>query len=501
MKFTITALSLLSFSAPIVAQVCNFSGSFDECEVDKLATSAACTHSQLADTFGLDINSEPNALDTFVKAECASARRQIKEDMLPWDRVTSRGKQFDDSFFDGGSIFNTQDHESVTGFSSNTDPDTQRLKDIAAVVLTSGGIAWPDPYIKNFNLDDSCGSQTVMCCWTATRNGATADIPLGEKNTNVCTHDIGDSPKSARVENGQSIFPGNGEGNTVCHGFFWDGPKSDYKGNLLFQVAMNYGLMTHGYVRNIPSAPMCACIEQMPTVTNAGCTSMDVVEKFKVSYSEAEDKHNIVPAGDPVITFSSCGNNLKEAYVAASMEDATNFELTKITGGDDASCDALASNKLADFGYVPKDATQIWTPIAGKGILAYPIVSEDELRVIWSNSVNKILHRRCLECDLSHKDIYYKRINDVNGELPANFDLLHTVLDSWAESDNNRLHENFELYSSYESALEGNNEWAWCNYHSRIGFPRDCGPTGYVPNQWNRFFTGSSKMVAFYVSP
>jgi len=101
---------------------------------------------------------DTSALDAFVQSECISVRAQIKEDMLPWDSVTRRGKQFDDSFFDGGFIFNTQDHRSVTGFTTQTDPDTQRLKDITSVVLESGGIAWPDPYIKKFDIVESCDS-------------------------------------------------------------------------------------------------------------------------------------------------------------------------------------------------------------------------------------------------------------------------------------------------------------------------------------------------------
>jgi hypothetical protein len=498
MKITTTALSLLSIFAGVVAQGCDYETPFHACDVATILEKTSCTAEELVVKFGLD---DTSALNAFVQSECISVRAQIKEDMLPWDSVTRRGKQFDDSFFDGGSIFNTQDHRLVTGFTTETDPDTQRLKDISSVVLTSGGIAWPDSYIKNFDLVESCDSQTVMCCWTATRNGVSADIPEDEANTNVCTHDIGDSPKSARVEDGESIFPGNGEGNTVCHGFFWDDFNSDYKGNLLFKVAMADGLMGKGYVRNIPSAPMCACIEQMPTVTYAGCTDMNVTETFKISHNELQDRYHIVPDGEPDITFNACeGKDLKEAYESANMEGTTERQLKKITGGDDESCDALASTKLADFGYIPRNSDQIWKPVAGRGLLAYPIVSAEEFREIWAGSETKILRRKCLECDLSHMEIYYKRINDIDGELPANFDLLHTVLDSWAESDKNRLGETFELYSSYDDALSGDRKWEYCNYHSHIGFPRDCGPTEYTPSQWNRFFSGgSAKTVAFYV--
>ena len=497
MKFTTSTLSILSLAA--ASQACNMTQTFTSCELAEVLDQTGCNATQFEDNVGVEAK-------YFVESQCTAVRAKIRNEMLPWDKVTVRGKQFDDSFFDGGSIFNTQDHTSVTVTNSAAVDETQRLKDISDVVLTSGGIAWPDPYIKNFNLEESCQSQTAMCCWTATRNGDSAEIPTEKANTKVCAHDIGDSPKSARVEDGESIFfPADvGGRNTVCEGFYWDGISSDYKGNLLFKVAMEDGLMGNGYVRNIPSAPMCACVEQMPTVTNAGCTKIHVTETFKISYSLDEEQHFIELSQDPEITFADCGGKaLKEAYDSA-MSAITGRELVKVIGtgtpSDDLKCETLSSTKLSGNGYVPKDPNMNWRPIAGKGILAYPIVSSDEFRDIWAQSKTKILRRKCLECDLTHMDIYYKRINDPNG-LPADFDLLHTVLDSWQESDYNRFNESFELYNSYEAAVIGDvtKRWTYCNFASNVGFPRDCGPTQYTPSQWNKFYGGSSKMVAFYV--
>jgi len=474
---------------------------FTSCELSEILFQTGCSATELQDKLG---GVEAVPATSFVENQCNALRTKIREEMLPWDKVTLRGKQFDDSFFDGGSIFNTQDHFSATNQTVSDDPETQHLKQIATYALTTGGIAWPDPYIKNFNLDDSCQSQTVMCCWTATRNGKSADIPANEANANVCAHDIGDSPKSARVKDGESIFPENGEGNTVCNGFFWDGLSSDYKGNLLFKVAMQDGLMKNGYVRNIPSAPMCACAEQMPTVTNAGCTKIHVTETFKFSYDELEEQLSIELSENQDISFEDCGE-LKTAYDNAQMRSLTGSDLVKVIGtgtaADDLACNTLSSTKLSGNGYVPKDPAMNWKPIAGRGILAYPILSPDEFRKIWAQSKTKILRRKCLECDLTHMDIYYKRINDPNDELPADFDLLNTVLDRWQESDFNRLNVNFELYNSYEAAVSGDSaqKWTFCNYASNVGFPRDCGPTQKTDHQWNKFYGGSSKMVAFYV--
>ena len=497
MKFTTSALSILSFAA--ASQACDMTQTFTSCDLAEVLVQTGCTETQFKQNVG-GVEAK-----VFVESQCTAVRAKIRSEMLPWDKVTVRGKQFDDSFFDGGSIFNTQDHKSAMTDPAAVDPETQRLLDISGVVLKSGGIAWPDPYIKNFNLEESCQSQTAMCCWTATRNGDSVEIPTEEANTKVCAHDIGDSPKSARVEGGESIFfPADAGGrNTVCEGFYWDGISSDYKGNLLFKVAMEDGLMKHGYVRNIPSAPMCACVEQMPTVTNAGCTKIHVTETFKISYSDLEEKHFIELAQDPDISFADCGA-LKEAYDSV-MSATTGLELVKVIGNgtlaDDVKCETLSSTKLSGNGYVPKDPNMKWEPVAGRGILAYPILTPDEFRAVFAQSNTKIVRRKCLECDLTHKDIYYKRISDPDGLLPADFDLLHTLLDSWQENDHNRFNESFEIYNSYEAAVAGDTSqrWTYCNFHSGVGFPRDCGPTQYTPNQWNRFYSGSGKMVAFYV--
>ena len=51
-------------------------------------------------------------------------------------------------------------------------------------------------------------------------------------------------------------------------------------------------------------------------------------------------------------------------------------------------------------------------------------------------------------------------------------------MESWSAT-NNKLGENFQLYSSLEDAKEDKNRWKYCNYDESsvgIGFPYDCGP-------------------------
>merc|ERR1712129_93212 len=74
-------------------------------------------------------------------------------------------------------------------------------------------------------------------------------------------------------------------------------------------------------------------------------------------------------------------------------------------------------------------------------------------------------------------------------------------MDQWT-LDMNELDVDFALYSSYEDALAGTNGWKYCNYdHTNVGFPRDCGPHGWVGDQWNAYprTHSSAKHNGFYV--
>jgi hypothetical protein len=67
-------------------------------------------------------------------------------------------------------------------------------------------------------------------------------------------------------------------------------------------------------------------------------------------------------------------------------------------------------------------------------------------------------------------------------------------------SSNNMLNKDFELYSTYSDAIQGTNKWSFCNYDDAgVGFPRDCGPTGFVGGQWNSKRRGGQKHWAIYI--
>jgi hypothetical protein len=142
-----------------------------------------------------------------------------------------------------------------------------------------------------------------------------------------------------------------------------------------------------------------------------------------------------------------------------------------------------------------------WVPVYTKGTLSEPYAEKNLFDAIWAQSPNQILRRKCLDCTLTHQDIYYRRF-DTNG-LPSGFDLLNLVLENWfsdSKINHNTFDVNFKLYSTYDDALTDNNEWKFCNFDDAgIGFPRDCGPLFNVSSQWNSLNRGGKSNIGFYV--
>ena len=97
--------------------------------------------------------------------------------------------------------------------------------------------------------------------------------------------------------------------------------------------------------------------------------------------------------------------------------------------------------------------------------------------------------RECSSCGSSHRDIYYKRLTDVTTFTPWSY-----ITDDWI-SNNNLLNIDFKLYSSLQNALDDTNGWTYCNYANNVGFPRDCGPNGFVGSEWNTFYSDLQRNI------
>ena len=66
------------------------------------------------------------------------------------------------------------------------------------------------------------------------------------------------------------------------------------------------------------------------------------------------------------------------------------------------------------------------------------------------------------------------------------------------------MNEQFALFSSYDDLLANRSPWSFCNYANDdpgIAFPRDCGPSGPVYNQWNSLSTAGQNVDYFVLQP
>jgi hypothetical protein len=192
--------------------------------------------------------------------------------------------------------------------------------------------------ITNF---ENCEARIAMCCWVSDRqadddNGDCA-TPYDENcvnaepsdNTDVCAVKLGRAQDSNNVKNGVTLFPGSREGKTHCHGFAWTADELDvsaiFKGNNLFQISAFDHLVTRGYVKNVPGAPMCGCVEQMPIVSRADCTEMELVQATTIEFT-ATGVVTVTPSGTWEVQFNACEgkdgkNNDLGAYVERLFDE------------------------------------------------------------------------------------------------------------------------------------------------------------------------------------
>jgi len=121
----------------------------------------------------------------------------------------------------------------------------------------------------------------------------------------------------------------------------------------------------------------------------------------------------------------------------------------------------------------------------------------------WMKSDIVYIKRECKYCVDTHKTIIYKRLTP----KPAEMDYEKLFLRDWFSDgliSGNTFNVDFQLFSNMDDAIWDENPWTFCNFNDPgIGFPRDCGPSGYVASQWTSQYRYPSLQVdvAFYVFP
>jgi len=137
------------------------------------------------------------------------------------------------------------------------------------------------------------------------------------------------SPQANHVAGGFILYPDDVEEDSHCHGFIWSDDDNDeskiYKANNLFYVSMEDHLRTRGYVRNVPGAPMCGCLEQMPTVERADCTQTSDEYLYDFQYTGVADNLFEAIVIGRKVSFDACdgetANDLASKYAQMVDDD------------------------------------------------------------------------------------------------------------------------------------------------------------------------------------
>jgi len=172
----------------------------------------------------------------------------------------------------------------------------------------------------------------------------------------------------------------------------------------------------------------------------------------------------------------------------------------RLVGDDPNNCKAAQKKQYAKNGYTrgyDHDASK-WLPVAGREALwDYTSLGARGFGDYLSHTGASIIRRVCPHCRYTHRNIFYKRITP----LPQGFDLLEDLKYEKGGSEQT-YGVDFELYSTYEDALAGANEWGCENYRKDKGFPGECNPEGGQTRDQESIFgsrSGQKQDVAYYV--
>jgi len=318
---------------------------------------------------GVTTNSEAK---TIIGEYCDEQFALQAENSKHFTDYVKKPDYFLEEYFHGGTTWNEEvQYTDESGIDRNV-----LANDASRVPLTYNGRAQNGMMLMpEYDGLGDCNNNAIYCCWAQDRqandNNGNCNTPYETDcvdkdpgdNTDLCAVDIdSNSEHAAHVAGGFSIFPDNKEGPIHCHGFAWskndDAAMSRYKANNLFYVSMYDHMYTRGYVRAVPGAPMCGCAEDMPIVSRADCTEMDIEETWRY--------HHVAGVGFSVslrnvdIAYNACqgannNNNDLEAYIERLVDEGefkeNHFERIKENIVGDGNCDDAIANLLAEKGY------------------------------------------------------------------------------------------------------------------------------------------------------
>uniref|UniRef100_A0A7S1UWQ5 DUF1349 domain-containing protein n=1 Tax=Grammatophora oceanica TaxID=210454 RepID=A0A7S1UWQ5_9STRA len=566
MKFSSLAITVAGILAavPTAQAQCNldtggFTVNFDgECNYENLKTAFSEWFSQHTSTLGscgaadarlrtlLNANDETQAAANFYDICLDGIENFAAEKKFADIPLNNGDESFIQTFYNGGTYWNedfeTDEPDGVTV--KVLRDDLRHVKEYyrSAVGARYEKIEFPT-YIQNFA--DCSSTNAAYCCWPSDRgpndnngncarnNGDDTDATCQDSdpsdNTDLCFVDAeaGNASTGYQSTGGTLVFPRddgnfrtNAEAPIHCHGLGWDENLNDQsyvlRGNNLFYVSMYDHLHQRGYARNIPGAPMCACADQMPVVTRADCTQMEVEQSYKAMYAGASGTWVVEPTNF-AITFQSCDgmdrygddddNDLwsymnQLHYEGRLPTDKLKKLSENLVGDDPNQCRVNEHKRMADQGYVLgyNNDDSKWVQVAGRETFAVEdTYGSGSVRVMMESGTG-ILRRICAPCYKSHQQIFYRRKED--RPIPDDMNILHNLKYSREEVEGQIWGEDFDIYSTYEDALNRENEWDCSGegYSYNRGFPGECGPRSQVTGQYSTFhWWGGKTDVAWFV--
>lgn len=239
---------------------------------------------------------------------------------------------------------------------------------------------------------------------------------------------------------------------------------------------------------------MCACADQMPTVSRSDCTQIEVDETYKLTY-EASTKQFTGEISRIEINFEACqgfdntNNNLAAYVTRMTRENHINsdqrHELMKYIVGD-YRCDMVRKHYINEkyelkLGY---DPGPVWSILVGRDAFEYRAITTSLFKLLYDEAPQKIIYRVCPDCDDPYKHVYYRRISDV----PADYDLFNALKNDWKLHDTyEKNDQDFNLYSTFEEAITEQNPWTQIKQKQYKGMPGESGPD--ADNQNAHFYT------------
>lgn len=298
-----------------------------ECTVTNFAT-AVGGNAKLATYLGSsnDVSTMQGILDT----KCANALKPTKD----LSDTTGKGPQFLKNYLDGGSTWNDSDV---------LPKEVASIFDVYKSDATSSVFGSPDGgtsatyprYFSNFFKGDlECPLGVIECCYTASHH-ATQSF---KGNADMCALDMKEAAKSNHIKAmSMTYYNTSSKDQAYCSGFAYEkGSFGDaVKYNTLFHMAMKTNLHDNGLVKNIPGAPLCGCVEQMPIVDTATC--IKAVEGYTI------DSNGKVGVN---ISWTNCGDLATHYNKLDKTKTEKYFVNSKIVGK--GMCPAAALSFMND---------------------------------------------------------------------------------------------------------------------------------------------------------